>query len=63
VALTSTLPVFEPVTNRENHTGGGGDAVLQQVKDSVAAHWKMRQFKDSASANLSGGSWLGEAVL
>lgn len=52
VALTSTLPVFEPVTNREIIQGGGGDAVLQQVKDSVAAHWKMRQFKDSAAADL-----------
>jgi imidazolonepropionase-like amidohydrolase len=52
VALTSTLPVFEPVTNREIIQGGGGEAVLQQVKDSVAAHWKLRQFKDSAAANL-----------
>ena len=52
VALTSTLPVFEPVTNREVIQGGGGDAVLQQVKDMVTSRWKMRQFKDSAAMDL-----------
>lgn len=52
VALTSTLPVFEPVTNRELIQGGGESAVLQQVKDRVEAGWKARQGRDSASADL-----------
>jgi len=52
VALTSTLPVFEPVTNRELIQGGGESAVLQQVKDRVEIGWKARQGRDSASADL-----------
>jgi imidazolonepropionase-like amidohydrolase len=52
VALTSTLPVFEPVTNREVIQGGGGDAVVDVVKERVRTGWKARQFKDSAAANL-----------
>jgi imidazolonepropionase-like amidohydrolase len=52
VALTSTLPVFEPVTGREIIQGGGDEAVLPQVRDVVAGNWTMRQGKDSAAANL-----------
>ena len=52
VAITSTLPVFEPVTGREVIQGGGGDAVLPQVKEWVTKGWKARENKDSAAANL-----------
>jgi imidazolonepropionase-like amidohydrolase len=52
VALTSTLPVFEPATGREVIQGGGEEALLPQVRDSVASHWKLRQLKDSAAADL-----------
>jgi len=52
VALTSTLPVFEPFTNREVIQGGGDEAVLAQVRERVANTWKARQFKDSAAAEL-----------
>jgi imidazolonepropionase-like amidohydrolase len=52
VAVTSTLPVFEPATEREVIQGGGGDAVLPQVKDMVVARWKARQYKDSAAMDL-----------
>jgi imidazolonepropionase-like amidohydrolase len=52
VALTSTLPVFEPVTNREVIQGGGGDAVVDAVKERVTNGWKARQFKDSSAAEL-----------
>ena len=35
VALTSTLAVFEPFTGREVIPGGGGDALLPQVRELV----------------------------
>ncbi len=35
VTLTSTLPVFEPFTGREVIPGGGGDALLPQVRELV----------------------------
>jgi imidazolonepropionase-like amidohydrolase len=35
VALTSTLPVFEPFTGREVILGGGADALAPQVREAV----------------------------
>ena len=52
VALTSTLPVFEPMTDREIIQGGGGEAMLAPVLDRVTNTWKARQGKDSAAASL-----------
>ena len=49
VALTSTLPVFEPATGREMVLGGGEDALMPQVKQTVAARWQGSQHRDSAS--------------
>jgi imidazolonepropionase-like amidohydrolase len=52
VALTSTLPVFEPYTGRENIHGGGEDALLPEIKEKLALQWKQMQNKDSVSAGL-----------
>ena len=52
VALTSTLPVFEPYTDRENVHGGGEDALLPEIKEKLASQWKQMQHKDSASARV-----------
>ncbi len=52
VALTSTLPVFEPDTDRELIVGGGEDALLPEVKEIVEGWWREGQHKDSASAAL-----------
>lgn len=52
VAVTSTLPVFEPYTGRELIQGGGEDAVAPQVLERVKAGWQARQGKDSAAADL-----------
>jgi imidazolonepropionase-like amidohydrolase len=49
VAITSTLPVFEPATTREIILGGGTDAMLPEVKQTVTKWWKEDQNKDSAS--------------
>ena len=48
VAITSTLPVFEPATNREIILGGGDNALLPEVKQTVTRWWKEDQKKDSA---------------
>ncbi len=48
VAITSTLPVFEPNTNRELILGGGDDALLPQMKEIVKARWQGSQNTDSA---------------
>jgi len=47
VAITSTLPVFEPATNRELILGGGEEAILPEVKQIVTGWWKKDQNKDS----------------
>ena len=52
VAITSTLPVFEPSTNREFILGGGEDALLPEVKDIVKARWEGSQHMDSAELVL-----------
>ncbi|GAB3814262.1 amidohydrolase family protein [Pontibacter rugosus] len=52
VAVTSTLPVFEPYTGREAILGGGEEALLPEVRESVVSKWKAAQGKDSASVAL-----------
>ncbi|MEP6749914.1 MAG: amidohydrolase family protein [Bacteroidota bacterium] len=52
VAITSTLPVFEPYTDREIVHGGGLDALLPEIKEKMTIQWEEMQHKDSASINL-----------
>jgi imidazolonepropionase-like amidohydrolase len=52
VAITSTLPVFEPSSGRESILGGGESALLPEVKEMVTARWQRSQGKDSASQLL-----------
>jgi len=52
VALTSTLPVFEPYTDREIVHGGGLDALLPEIKEGLIAQWTQMQHKDSVSVGL-----------
>ena len=52
VAVTSTLPVFEPFTDRELILGGGDDALLPEVKEMVKVRWQRNQHKDSADLAL-----------
>ena len=52
VAITSTLPVFEPYTDRENIHGGGEEALLPEILEGLTADWKESQHKDSASIKL-----------
>jgi len=47
VALTSTINVFEPYTNREVVPGGGIDALYPLAKDKVYKRWAGKQGKDS----------------
>lgn len=49
VAVTSTLPVFEPYTDREIVLGGGIDAMSPEIKESLTASHKRRQGRDAAS--------------
>ncbi|RPD44546.1 amidohydrolase [Hymenobacter sediminis] len=52
VALTSTLPVFEPYTGREVVLGGGLSALIPQLQERENATWQQNQQKDSASVRL-----------
>ncbi|HEY6899407.1 MAG TPA: amidohydrolase family protein [Puia sp.] len=52
VALTSTLPVFEPVTNREIIQGGGENAMLPQVLEMVKKRYNTALAYDSTSQAL-----------
>ena len=52
VAITSTLPVFEPYTDREIVHGGGLDALLPEIKEKMTKQWQQMQHKDSISAGL-----------
>ncbi|QDA59207.1 amidohydrolase family protein [Hymenobacter jejuensis] len=52
VALTSTLPVFEPYTNREVVLGGGLSALVPAVQERETKTWQQNQQKDSASVAL-----------
>ncbi len=49
VAITSTLPVFEPYTDREIILGGDTSILLPEVRAMVIARWQRGQHKDSAS--------------
>jgi len=50
VAVTSTLPVFEPYTNREIFPGGGDGAVAPQIKEVVEKGYNASVGKDSSDA-------------
>ncbi|MBC6611326.1 amidohydrolase family protein [Hymenobacter sp. BT507] len=52
VALTSTLPVFEPYTGREVVLGGGLEALIPQLQEREQTTWQRNQGRDSASAAL-----------
>lgn len=49
VAITSTLPVFEPYTGYDVFVGDGGDAVTPPIKEKVEAHYATILHKDSTS--------------
>ncbi len=52
VTLTSTLPVFEPFTGRESIPGGGGDALLPQVREVVEKVYRDALNRDSSATSL-----------
>ena len=52
VALTSTLTVFEPFTDREMVPGGGEEALIPEVKTLVQKRWQASQNRDQASVQL-----------
>jgi imidazolonepropionase-like amidohydrolase len=52
VALTSTLTVFEPFTDREMVPGGGEDALTPEVKQMVQNRWQAYQHGDQSSVKL-----------
>ncbi len=52
VAITSTLPVFEPYTGREMIPGGGEDALLPQIKEDLEKNHHALTGKDSSAAAL-----------
>ncbi len=47
VAVTSTLPVFEPYTGREVVLGGGVDAMSPEIKEKLLKNHVRLQFRDS----------------
>lgn len=49
VAITSTLPVFEPYTGREVVLGGGLDAMSDEIRTSLEQSHERRQGRDSTS--------------
>lgn len=49
VAITSTLPVFEPYTGREVVVGGGIDAMSPEIKETLLKNHLRRQFRDSTA--------------
>lgn len=52
VAITSTLPVFEPNTGREMIPGGGDSALAPQIKEAVEKNYNASAGKDSSDAAL-----------
>jgi imidazolonepropionase-like amidohydrolase len=52
VAVTSTLPVFEPNTGREMIPGDGENALAPQIKDAVEKNYKASIGQDSSDAEL-----------
>jgi len=52
VAITSTLPVFEPYTNREAFPGNGGEAVTAPVREGIEKNYNAAVGKDSSAAAM-----------
>ena len=52
VAITSTLPVFEPNTGREMIPGAGDAALAPQIKEAVEKNYKAQAGKDTSDAVL-----------
>lgn len=52
VAVTSTLPVFEPCTGREVFPGDGGGALAPAIKEKVEKAYNLTVGKDSMSEVL-----------
>lgn len=52
VAITSTLPVFMPYSNREVFPGGADSAVTPAIRKRVVAGYRNRVGKDSVTAAL-----------
>ncbi len=52
VALTSTLPVFEPYTGRELIPGAGENALTPEIKETVEKTYKGSLGKDSSGTAL-----------
>lgn len=52
VAITSTLPVFEPATNRGIFPGGGDAAIVAPIREAVEAGYKSEVGKDSVGVAL-----------
>ena len=52
VAITSTLPVFEPNTGREMVPGGGEPALAPQIKDAVEKNYNAEVGKDTSDVTL-----------
>jgi len=49
VAITSTLPVFEPYTGRETFPGNGGEALTPVIKEVIEKKYATASGKDSSS--------------
>jgi len=52
VAITSTLPVFEPNTGREMIPGDGESALAPQIKETVEKSYKAQAGKDTSDVAL-----------
>ena len=52
VAITSTLPVFEPNTGREMIPGDGESALAPQIKETVEKNYKAQAGKDTSDVAL-----------
>jgi len=52
VAITSTLPVFEPNTGREMIPGGGESALAPQIKEAVEKNYNSQAGKDTSDVAL-----------
>ena len=52
VAITSTLPVFEPNTGREMIPGAGDAALAPQIKEAVEKNYNAQAGKDTSDAVL-----------
>ena len=52
VAITSTLPVFEPNTGREMIPGDGESALAPQIKETVEKSYKAQTGKDTSDVGL-----------